>query len=179
MGANSTYDIDRLAEMAHAGALRAADAFARLVDVPIRAIPPVVVPSELPRIPNDPRSAGVFFELDGRLDASLGILFSGMASEALVQRIVGEQVDWQGGPVVESAIMETGNILASHVVSAIAERVGERLVPSIPLLAMGQAHRAFEEFVSRSAGAPTVRLESSLVSAEEPLGGILVLVSAG
>ena len=61
--------------------------------------------------------------------------------------------------------MEMGNILASHVASAIADRIGERLLPSVPSLAMDHAQVEFEAFVERAeaaeAGAPDLSAPSS------------------
>ena len=78
--------------------------------------------------------------------------------------------------IVESAIMEVGNILASHVASAIADRIGERLLPSIPSLAIADAQVELEAFIERAVGPEALRIEAGLSNAEGTLSGYLVLV---
>lgn len=182
MSGGPKHDLDALVALAHAGAVQAAEAFAQLAGEAIEARPPLVVADATGVVDADPDATGVFFELDGCLDALIGIVLPGPASEALVRRIVGlesapleqERAPLEA-PVVESALMEVGNILASHVASAIADRLGERLLPSIPTLAMAEADVAFEAFVARTVGADAPRIESPLVGAGA-IRGRLVLV---
>lgn len=175
-------EIDRLAELANAGAGHAAAAFAQLVGRPIRAEVPVVIESDaeaatLELAASDARwSTGVFFEFEGCLDALVGIIFPGAASEALVRRIVGIESDELTPPVIESALMEVGNILASHVASAIADRLGSRLLPSIPSLAMADAEAALHAFVENAVGSDALRIESVLSDDSGTLRGRLILV---
>ena len=75
--------------------------------------------------------------------------------------------------------MEMGNILASHVASAIADRLGERLLPSIPTLAMAQAQVELEAFVERVVGPDAPRIETGLANDEGAVSGYLVLVPTG
>ncbi len=53
---------------------------------------------------------------------------------------------------VESALRELGNIVASHTMSAIADRLGGRILLSVPLLVMEDADTAFAS-VLRERGA--------------------------
>lgn len=175
-------DIDRLTELAHAGAVQAAEAFAQLIGHAVETIEPVVLSSgaELRSSGSssapDPASTGVFFEFDGCLDAIIGILFPGEASEFLVRRIVGLETGELEPPVIESALMEVGNILASHVASAIADRLGSRLLPSIPSLAMADAEVELDTFIDRVASREAPRIESGLSDAEGRVIGRLVLI---
>lgn len=176
MDAISKQHIDRLAELVAVGARRAAAAFAQLVGEPIAAVEPIVLAQGISHPFDDPEATGVFFELDGCLDAIVGIVFPGPASEILVRRIVGIETGPLEAPIVESAIMEVGNILASHVASAVAEELGERLLPSIPSLAMAGAYEEFEAFIERAAGRDAPRIESGLANVDGTLGGRLMLV---
>lgn len=173
---NDKQDMTRLIELASVGATQAAEAFGQLVGQSIEAIAPIVVEGGPVNGGGDPASTGVFFELDGCLDALVGIVFPGRASDALVRRIVGIESGELEAPIVESAIMEVGNILASHVASAIADRLGERLLPSIPCLAMEDAQVEFEQFVEQLLGPGVPRIESGMANAEGSIGGCLVLV---
>ena len=79
-------------------------------------------------------------------------------------------------PVTESALMEVGNILASHVASAIADRLEARLLPSIPSLAMSGAERELEAFIDQAIDCDAPRIESRLLGESGQLIGRLVLV---
>ena len=170
------HDLDTLVDLARAGGAQAAEAFAQLVGQSIEALPPIVVEGGPTAGASDPDATGVFFELDGCLDAIVGVVFPGRASETLVRRIFGIETGELEPPIVESAIMEVGNILVSHVASAIADRMGERLLPSIPSLAMANAQVEFEAFVERVVGAAAPRIETGLANESGDVNGYLVLV---
>jgi chemotaxis protein CheY-P-specific phosphatase CheC len=175
-------DLDRFVELANVGAEHAADAFAQLVGRSIRTQAPVVVEGEgadRPTLGDEEKSrwsTGVFFEFEGCLDAIVGILFPGSASEALVRRIVGIESGDLAPQMIESALMEVGNILASHVASAIADELGSRLLPSIPSLAMEDSEVAFRTFVENAVGRDVPRIESALSDETGALRGRLILV---
>jgi chemotaxis protein CheC len=175
-------EIDRLTELAEVGAGHAASAFGRLVGRAIRTEVPVVVRGEPAKASSSSGdddscwSTGVFFEFEGCLDALVGILFPGAASEALVRRIVGIEAGELAPQVIESALMEVGNILASHVASAIAHKLGSRLLPSIPALAMQGAEEVLQSFIENAVGRDALRIESVLSDETGQLRGRLVLV---
>ncbi len=175
-------EIDRFVELASVGAEQAATAFTQLVGRTIRSQSPVVVQGESSNEAgssgeNDSSwSTGVFFELDGCVDALVGILFPGTASETLVRRIVGIESGELAPQVIESALMEVGNILASHVASAIADTMKSRLLPSIPALAMDDAENALRSFIEDAVGRDGLRIESSLSDETGELRGRLVLI---
>jgi chemotaxis protein CheY-P-specific phosphatase CheC len=175
-------DIDRLAELAHAGAVQAGEAFAQLVGHSVGTRDPVVlvgdtgISTDRALEAADPCATGVFFEFDGCLDAIIGIIFPGEASDLLVRRIVGIETGELESTIVESALMEVGNILASHVASAIADRLGSRLLPSIPSLAMANAEAEFESFIDRAGVRYAPRIESHLLHEDGRVIGRLVLV---
>ncbi len=132
----NSVELDRLSELANIGAGHAAGAFSMLTQREIRMrMPRVVVVEGDDQSCDAGWSTGVFFEFDGCLNAVVGILFHASASEAVVRRVVGIEEGELPPHCIESALMEVGNILASHVASAIADTLGERLLPSIPTLA--------------------------------------------
>ena len=175
-------EIDRLAELTHVGAQQAADAFAQLVDRTIHADVPVVIAPDASggeaRCDEETTgwSTGVFFEFEGCLEAVVGILFPGPASEALVRRIVGIESGELVPAVIESALMEVGNIVASHVASGIADALNSRLLPSIPSLAMENAEEALRSFIEAIAGPDALRIESAFSDDIGEISGRLVLV---
>jgi chemotaxis protein CheY-P-specific phosphatase CheC len=175
-------EIDRFAELADVGAEQAANAFTQLVGRTIRAEPSVVVQGDDANVSitsgedDSEWTTGVFFEFDGCVDALVGILFPGAASEALVRCIVGIESGELSPQVIESALMEVGNILASHVASAIADTMKSRLLPSIPALAMENAEEALRSSIEDAVGRDALRIESALSDETGDLRGRLVLV---
>lgn len=185
MDTRSKTDIDRLTELANIGAGHAAGAFAQLVGRTIWTEVPMLVQGEAPGTLGAPSAVsedwctGVFFEFDGCVDALVGILFHGPSSEILVRRIVGIDSGELAPTLIESALMEVGNILASHVASAIADTLRARLLPSIPSLAMEDAEGAFSDWVEERVGGDALRIESGLSDESGELRGKLILVPTG
>lgn len=175
--------LERLADLTKAGAVRAAAAFAQLVGAPVAAARPVVrdggslaARAVASGSVDGDGTTGVFFEFEGCVDALVGILFPAAGSDRLVRSIVGIDSGELDPTIVESALMEVGNILASHVASGIADALHSRLLPSIPALAQGRAEAEFEAWVERVAGEPTLRIEVELVFENRDVAGRLVVV---
>jgi chemotaxis protein CheY-P-specific phosphatase CheC len=179
--------LDRMTELANIGAGHAAGAFAQLVGRKIWTEVPEIIVDDAPRVSMPSRDdasrpavawcTGVFFEFDGCIDAMVGILFPGAASEALVRRIVGIEDGELSPSLIESALMEVGNILASHVASAIADTLEARLLPSIPSLAMEDAEQAFSQWIADRVGpGDLLRIESGLRDDSGGIRGRLILV---
>ena len=162
------------------GAARAAAAFSKLAGRPIGHETPKValVDCEVPISEAGDWSTGVFFKLEGCLDAWIGILFHQAASEAAVRQVVGIPRGELSPHVIESALMEIGNILASHVASAISDEVGERLLPSIPTLAMNYAESEMAAFAAFQADVERIRIDSRLADDSGQLSGLLSLLLA-
>ena len=181
-------EIDRVTELANIGAGHAAGAFAQLVGRTIRTEVPAIVddaatnsrrPSDLSvGGSRDTWCTGVFFEFEGCLDAYVGILFPGAASEVLVRRIVGIESGDLAPSLIESALMEVGNILASHVASAIADTLGARLLPSIPMLAMEDAESRFGVWLDERVEESAPRIVCGFGDDEGELRGRLILTPA-
>jgi len=168
-------DFERFLKWADIGAARAAWAFSRLVDRPVNYdLPELRSESEgWPMREQGAWSTGVFFQFDGYLQACVGILFHQAASEALVRQVAGLAQGELDPHVIESALMEVGNILVSHVASAISDEVGDRLLPSIPILAMNHAESKMERWVSREGGLGRWRIDARLADNSGQLSGLL------
>lgn len=173
-------ELDRLSELVNIGAGHAASAFSMLTGRTIwMGVPKALERTEARSPATDEQwSTGVFFEFEGCLDAIVGIMFHEAASEAVVRRVVGIEVGDLAPHVIESALMEIGNILASHVASAIADTVGERLLPSIPTLAMNHAEEQLESVVALRGNTYPIRIESPLSDESGQLSGLLVMLPA-
>lgn len=174
-------ELERLVPLAQAGALRAAVAFGQLAGEPVRAEASVATdrrtaPARREAGLADVGASGVFFEFEGCIDALVGILFPASAGERLVRTIVGLESGELDPTIVESALMEVGNILASHVASGIADALKARLLPSIPALAQGQAEAEFDAWVERVVGVDAARIETGFASARGEALGRLVIV---
>ncbi len=175
-------EIDRLADLANLGAEQAAESFTQLVGRRIRTDTPIVIDADVSGGTGrshenmSTASTGVFFEFDGCLEALVGIVFPASASEALVRRVIGIESGELMPTVIESALMEVGNILASHVASGIADALESRLLPSIPSLAMENAEQALESFIEGIAGPDALRIESAFSDDSGEIRGRLVLV---
>ena len=126
----------------------------------------------------DDWSSGVFFELEGCLDAVVAILFRESVRDEVVRQMLGESEEPLSRESIEAVIMELGNILVSRVASAIADTIGERLLPSIPVLALGDAAEQLVALCAARDFDPSLRIESEFSDREGELGGLLVMIPA-
>ena len=137
-------DTDRLLELANIGAGHAATALAALTgETCLMSVPTAAVVGELPpgsllddsarAVVGEPL-AGVFFEVRGALRGSVAVLLPRSSRERILERLLGRPSAALEDATVASALRELGNILASHVVSAMAETLGEPILLSTPAL---------------------------------------------
>ncbi|MEE2663047.1 MAG: chemotaxis protein CheC [Myxococcota bacterium] len=165
-------------ELARIGAENAESAFSLLVDRTIEMGEMVVgrPPPEGAPTPAE-WDCGVMFELEGGLEAWVALLFRASQRDALVECMLGGQARSMGEIAIESALMEIANIVASHVASGIAEALGQRLIPSVPMLAANDAAAQLEALL-RERGASLERCHCELSDDSGELGGLLVLVAS-
>jgi chemotaxis protein CheC len=168
---------DRTRELANVGAGHAASAFAQLVgrEIQMRA-PDLMRDPKWPANVADDWTSGVFFELEGCLDAVVAILFREPVRDEVVRKMLGDPTGELARESIEAVIMELGNILVSRVASAIADTLGERLLPTIPVLALGDAAEQLVALCEAGGVDPGVRVESEFSDREGELGGLLVLI---
>ncbi len=176
-------EIDRLSELANIGAGRAAGAFSQLTGHTISMECPRVLHDIVANPPSlgeeesadeDAWNTGVIFEFDGCVSALVGILFRRSMRDAVVRKLLGDQPGVLPRESIEAILMEVGNILASHVASAIADTLDARLLPSIPILAIEDAESILDELAEgRGDG---IRIECELIDREGLLGGLVVLI---
>jgi chemotaxis protein CheC len=153
-------ELDRLCEMANVGAGHAATALARLVGRPIQmSVPCVRMGSSSTRAPAV-EDAWIFFEVQGGMGGALVLRLPRLARQTLVEQLVGSDAT---AAHAESALREVGNILASHALSAVADLVGGRVLPSLPSLVFDATGPALAAWRARAAG--RVCIETHLVDA--------------
>ena len=176
-------ELDRVTELTTIGAGHAATAFSQLAGTTIRMAVPTVVTAAAGDPDGEPKpldagwSTGVFFELSGCFDALVGILFRESARDGVVRQVLGaEQDEALMEESIEAVLMELGNIMVSRVASAIADTLGARLLPSIPVLAMNGGEEELAELISRRPGRHFLRVECEFGDEDGLLGGLLVVV---
>jgi len=148
-------ELDRLRELTSIGAGHAAGAFAQLAGRTIRM--------DVPRVrdvgeASGEWTSGVIFDVEGSLTGVMGILFRHASHRDVARRLLGPNPP---PGQVDSALCEVGNILVSHVVSAMADTLGSRILPSPPELAREAAEDALAVRV-RAAGAGGLCIEAAL-----------------
>ncbi len=169
-------ELDRLCELTNVGAGHAAGALARLLGCTVRMDPPKLRLTA--RGSSDSSAAalgletvGIFFEVRGGIGGTLGVLFPRRACESLLSTLIGDP-DLHSEEA-ESALREVGNILASHALSAVADLIGDRVLPSLPVLAEEAAGAVLGTLQAR--GEP-LRVESRLVDETGGLRSLLVWI---
>lgn len=179
-------ELDRVRELTSIGAGHAAGAFAQVVGRPCRMRVPTVRLLSAQAVGSafvattrdDERSSmcGVFFEVEGGLGGVLALLFPASSREPVVHALLRPRGELAPGAEA-SALRELGNILVSHVVSAMADTLGTRVLPSIPVLAMEDALSALSSLVAlRCSGESALRVETEISDAEGEYRGLLVYV---
>ncbi len=178
--------IDRLRELAQVGAERAASAFGYFVGHDFETGAPVVRGSdaspsseagEAARAAPGGWGAGVFFEVEGDFRGHLAVLFSASSCDDMQRILLGKQAEPHTEAAVESVLREVGNLLASHALSAVADRLGARALASIPILVLDKPAVALESLLGGTDRVPgRMHAQSEICDREGELWSLLVLV---
>ena len=175
--------IDRLSELLNIGAGHAAGALAlllgrtfwmrvpRALRVGADAAPPALEVGPRREIAS---GAALLFEVDGSLGGIVALFLPDASLQALQSRLLGAEAETHP-ELVESALREAGNVVVSHVCSAIADTLGARLVPSIPVLVLEDGEAGLGALAARR-GRAWLRIESEIVDADGDLRGLLVFL---
>ncbi len=174
-------DVDALRELASIGCGHAVTALAKLTGLPLEMdVPEVWVGAAPGAIPDflgalEREQVAVGLRLEGILSGHLVLLLAEPDGRKLVARL-GQPVSGDGwDELARSALMETGNIVGSAFVSAIADMVRGRLLPSVPSLARGGARACLAELVEGD-GARIALATRLWTSADEALEGLILVV---
>jgi chemotaxis protein CheC len=120
---------------------------------------------------------GIFFEVEGGLGGIVAVLFSRSSRDQLLEHLTGKPVQESSPAVDQSALREFGNILASHVVSPMADALGVAILPSIPVLAMEDALEVLGSLIGlRQKGKPALRIETEISDRQRDFRSLLVFV---
>jgi chemotaxis protein CheY-P-specific phosphatase CheC len=120
---------------------------------------------------------GVFFDVDGGLGGMLAIMVPGATRDRLLEHLVGKRCRDIPEHVAGSALREFGNILVSHVVSAMADTLGVAVVPSVPHLVTDDAPAALARLLAlRESDRPTLRVETEISDRLGEVRALLVFV---
>ena len=163
-------EIDRLCALASVGADLASRAFGRLLGGTVaHRVPRVCGPAD----PADPDRwcTGIVFEAAGDLTGLVAIVMPKPDRDRAVQMMVGEADPHER--IVESALRELGNIIASHTVSAIADSLGATIMLSIPTLVMQDADVVLLSLITQRGA--WIRIETDLYRPDGALSALLVI----
>jgi chemotaxis protein CheC len=168
-------DVDALQELASIGCGQAITALGKLarrrfdMDVPEAWVGagPGAIASFLGGLGQDLVAVGV--KLEGPLTGDLLLALPERDAESLAA-LLGTPPGGQWGGMAESALMESGNIVGSAFVSAVAVLVRERLLLSVPTFARGNGRECVERLVSH---AGSVALATRFSACAEDTGAAL------
>jgi chemotaxis protein CheC len=119
----------------------------------------------------------VAVQLEGLLSGQL-VLALPEADAARLAACLGYPVPDGGGwsSLAESALMESGNIVGSAFVSAVAVLVGQKLLLSVPRLARGGGRECLDALVDRNAGSIALATRFSCAEPPGPLEGLILVM---
>ena len=149
---------ESLYELTSIGASHASMAFSMLLDRAIAPSAPVFREAD-EYSADDSWSTAVIFQADGELSGLVAILLPSDSRDVVAERLVRFEEVGDPHQTVESALRELGNIVASHTMSAIADRLGGRILLSVPLLVMEEADEAFASMIRESGAERCVECE--------------------
>ena len=151
---------ESLYELTSLGAIRAAHALSSILGHEIAAGAPRV--KQIDREWADGHwGTGVIFEADGELTGLVAILLPTVHRELLGALLLGKDKPRDHEAATRSAIRELGNIVASHTLSGIADRLGSRILLSVPTLVMEHADLAFLDRLTESGTTRCIESEFS------------------
>jgi chemotaxis protein CheC len=173
-------ELDALVELASIGSGHALTALGKLIHRRIAMDVPEAwvgrragaVADFLGALGEDLVAVGV--RVDGLLAGHLVLVLPERDAERLAGHL-GQPVGGGWNALTDSALMESGNIVGSAFVSAIARMVGETLLPSVPTLVRGAGRACVDRLVDRAAGRIAFATRFSVDGAGALEGLILVV----
>jgi len=136
----------QIRRLAYLAAGQAASSFAAFLGEDLRALEPRLCASSGAATAGRGET-GVIFEVKGAVNGLIALLLPEGGREWLSSALCpGQDPE---GPMAASALGETGNIVASHAVSAMADHLGATVTLSPPTLAPSHADRVFGEMLDQ------------------------------
>jgi chemotaxis protein CheC len=177
-------EVDALQELASIGCGQAITALGKLarrrleMDVPEAWVGAETgaIAAFLGALGQDVLAVGV--KLEGRLTGDLLLALPERDAEALAEVLgfpvgQGTKAEWSG--MAESALLESGNIVGSAFVSAVAALVQEKLLLSVPTLARGSARSCVETLVTH-AGSVALATRFTCTESAPTLEGLILVM---
>ncbi len=173
-------EVDALQEMTSVGCGQALSALGRLIERRIDMDVPETWAGRQPGAIADFMGTlgqdlvAVAVRLDGLLAGHL-VLALTEGDAARLATALGHQVTGEGwSSLAESALMESGNIVGSAFVSAVAQLVNRKLLLSVPRLARGNGKACLDALVDREAGAMAFATRFGCHEPPGPLEGLIL-----
>jgi chemotaxis protein CheC len=175
-------EVDALQELASIGCGQAITALSKLarrrfaMDVPEAWVGagPGAIASFLGGLGQDLVAVGV--KLEGPLTGDLLLALPETDAENLASMLGFAPAPGWGG-MAESALMESGNIVGSAFVSAVAALVGQKLLLSVPTFARGSGRACVEQLVAHAGSvALATRFSASAEDAGAALEGLILVM---
>lgn len=176
-------ELDILQELASIGCGQALSALGRLVNRRLDMDVPEVWMGQDPGAIADflggmgQELLAVAVRLEGLLEGHLVLALPEQDAERLAL-VLGHPVPadgrWDG--LAESALMESGNIVGSAFVSAVAELVHRKLLLSVPKLARGGGRVCLDALVERDVGRLAMATRFSCHEPPGPLEGLILVM---
>jgi len=169
----------RVSELKEASSLGASAAFEQFAGATLVADKPVLRDVAEPLQPELWRT-GIFFEFHGELAGNIAILLSRPTCDAVAGVLEGVMNGAPNAEARDSIVLELGNVVASQIVSTIADRLSGRIVLSIPHMVADGAERELAWRVRHGAlpgaEAGLARIDTEFVDAPGRLRALVVLV---
>ncbi len=175
-------EVDALQELASIGSGQAITALSKLagrrfaMDVPEAWIgaEPGAIAAFLGGMGQDLVAVGV--KLEGPLAGDLLLALTEPDAERLAA-LLGFPAGGDWGGMAESALLESGNIVGSAFVSAVAALVGEKLLLSVPTFARGSGRACVEALVAHAGSvALATRFSGGVDGAGPALEGLILVM---
>ncbi|MBW2267731.1 MAG: chemotaxis protein CheC [Deltaproteobacteria bacterium] len=131
----------RVRALAQESAAAAAAAFGRLCGEPMRVADVLMWEGSISAGAGK-LDTGIVFEVDGAVRGVVALLLSGVGRATVLEALDAELL-------ADSALREAGNIVASHSVSAVADRLGTRVTLSVPTLVREDAGSLIDRLLAR------------------------------
>lgn len=174
-------DVDALQELASIGCGQAITALGKLLrrrlemDVPEAWIGKGAgaIADFLGELGQDLVAVGV--KLEGPLTGDLLLALPERDAERLAALLGYPTAGGDFGPLSESALLESGNIVGSAFVSAVAALVGEKLLLSVPSIARGSGRACVEALVAH-AGSVALATRFTCADPDAALEGLILVM---
>ncbi|WLR43520.1 chemotaxis protein CheC [Bacillus carboniphilus] len=178
----STIQVDVLKEIANIGAAHSATAFSKMVNKRVNINIPNVKLSSFNELLNtvgaDKVVASISVRMKGEVNGSVFLILPLMQAESFASVLTGVHclnLLEENKELVNSALLEMGNILLGSYVSSLADFVHLNVYPSVPELVVDMFGAIISEGLLETSrlGDQVIAIESAIFEEEDPLETII------